>query len=555
MNWINDLILGNGIAHIVLALGFVIAAGIALGKVKIGGISLGMTMVLFVGIAVSHFGIRVEHSTLHFVKEFGLILFVYAVGLQVGPGFFSSFRKGGIKLNLLAAGVVFAGALVTLIIHCITKTPVPTMTGIMSGAVTNTPGLGAAQEAYTAINGASDPTIALGYAVAYPLGVIGIIFSIVSMRYIFRISLDRENKLLNANSNQQDAACTLSAEVQNPALFGKSIRELTNLIERRFVISRIMHAEGRIEIASSETILNSGDKLLIITTPHDADAVTAFIGKALETGIDEWNKPGTELAVRKIFVTRSTINGKTLSQIGLRSKFGVNLTRVNRSGIDLVATPSLQLQVGDEVTLVGGEEAIADAEKLLGNQSKHLNEPNLVPIFTGICLGVIFGSIPFAFPGIPQPVKLGLAGGPLIIAILMSVFGTRFKLVIYTTTSANLMLRETGICLFLACVGLGAGENFVDTVVNGGGLKWILIGVIITVVPLMLVGVIARRFFRLNYFALTGLLAGSTTDPPALSYAVSTCGNDAPSVSYASVYPLTMFLRVMTAQLLILIFA
>ncbi len=555
MNWINDLLWGTGVAHTVLLISIVIAIGILLGKIKIGGISLGMTLVLFVGIALSHFGFRVDHAVLHFVKEFGLILFVYAVGLQVGPGFFASFKKGGVKLNLLATGIVCTGVLTTIIIHYITNIPMSTMVGILSGAVTNTPGLGAAQEAYASIHGTADPSIALGYAVAYPLGVIGIIFSITIIRYIFHINFSKENEQLQQDSaGKNEAVCTLSLAVKNPALFGKNIKAVSELIERRLVISRILHANGQIEIASSKSIINENDKVLVITTPKESEAIASFIGQVIDMPREEWVKLDSDLVSRRILVTQPSINGKTLAQLDFRNKFGVNVTRVNRAGIDLIASPLLPLQFGDRVTVVGSKETIAGIEKILGNKLKHLNEPNLVPIFIGIALGVLLGSIPFIFPGIPQPVKLGLAGGPLVVAILMSVFGTKFKMVTYTTMSANLMLREIGICLFLACVGLGAGEQFVQTIVHDGGLKWIGLGVIITVAPLLLFGLIGRGVCKLNYFTLMGLMAGSTTDPPALSYAVTTAGNDAPSVSYASVYPLTMFLRVMSAQLLILLF-
>lgn len=556
MQWIQDLLWGEGIAHTVLLLSFSIAVGIALGKVKIGGISLGMTMVLFVGIAVSHFGLRVNHEILHFVKEFGLILFVYAVGLQVGPGFFSSLKKGGLRLNLLAAGVVLLGVLTTLTIHYISHIPIPTMVGILSGAVTNTPGLGAAQEAFASTNnGVGDPSIALGYAVAYPLGVIGIIFSITAIRFIFKISFSKENEQLDSqNTQKKDMATILSFVVKNPELFGKNIQTVSHMIDGKFVISRIMLKDGSSQIVSSETILNEGDKIFVITTPQDAPKVTRLVGEAIDMTQEDWNKSAKELISRRILITKSDVNGKTLAQINLRNKFGVNVTRINRSGIDLVAQAHSQLQIGDRLTVVGTADAIAGVEKFLGNKLKRLNEPNLIPLFIGILLGVLLGSIPFAIPGIPQPVKLGLAGGPLIIAILMSVFGYKLKMVTYTTMSANLMIREIGICLFLACVGLGAGEQFVETILYKGGLQWIGLGVIITVVPLLLIGLIGRGLCKLNYFTLMGLLAGSTTDPPALSYATSTANNDAPSVSYATVYPLTMFLRVMTAQLLILLF-
>lgn len=556
MDWFSQLLWGNSIAHSVMLLAFVIAVGVMLGKVKIGGVSLGMTMVLFVGITLSHFGFRMDHALLHFMKEFGLILFVYAVGLQVGPGFFSSFKKGGITLNLLAVGVVLLGVITTVVIYYITDIPMPTMVGILSGAVTNTPGLGAAQEAFAGVNGVPDTSIALGYAVAYPLGVIGIIGSIALVRVLFRVSFEKETAQLEAeNASKKDIADALSLEVQNPALFGKSIQHIFDLVDRKFVISRVMYKNGMEVIASSDIILNEGDKVFVITTPQNMDAITAFIGKKVNMTIDDWMKSDASLIFRKILITKSEMNGKTLQQINLRNRFGVNVTRINRAGIDLVAQADLKLQVGDRVKVVGTEASIAEVEKILGNKIGRLNDPNLIQLFIGIFLGVLFGSIPFVFPGIPQPVKLGLAGGPLIVAILMSVFGIKFKLVTYTTVSANLMIREIGICLFLACVGLGAGENFVDTIVNGGGMTWVGIGVIITVLPLLIVGIIGRRFCKVNYFTLMGLMAGSTTDPPALSYATSTAGNDAPSVGYATVYPLTMFLRVMSAQLLILLFA
>lgn len=556
MDWFSQLLWGNSIAHSVMLLAFAIAVGVMLGKVKIGGVSLGMTMVLFVGITLSHFGFRMDHALLHFMKEFGLILFVYAVGLQVGPGFFSSFKKGGITLNLLAVGIVLLGVITTVVIYYITDIPMPTMVGILSGAVTNTPGLGAAQEAFMGVSGVPDTSIALGYAVAYPLGVIGIIGSIALVRVIFRINFEKETVQLEAeNASKKDIADALSIEVQNPALFGRSIQHIFDLVDRKFVISRVMYKNGMEVIASSDIILNEGDRVFVITTPQNMETISAFIGKKVNMTIDDWTKSDDSLKFRKILITKSEMNGKTLQQINLRNRFGVNVTRINRAGIDLVAQADLKLQVGDRVKVVGTEASIAEVEKILGNKIGRLNDPNLIQLFIGIFLGVLFGSIPFVFPGIPQPVKLGLAGGPLVVAILMSVFGIKFKLVTYTTVSANLMIREIGICLFLACVGLGAGENFVDTIVNGGGMTWVGIGVIITVLPLLIVGIIGRRFCKVNYFTLMGLMAGSTTDPPALSYATSTAGNDAPSVGYAAVYPLTMFLRVMSAQLLILLFA
>jgi putative transport protein len=557
MNWFAELFWGENVAHTVLLFSLVIALGITLGKVKIFGISLGITFVLFVGIVASHFGFRINHGILHFMREFGLILFVYSVGLQVGPGFFSSFKKGGITLNMLAMSVVLLGIIVTIILHYTTGIPMQTMVGILSGAVTNTPGLGAAQQTYSDMhNEVSDSTIAMGYAVAYPLAVVGIILTILLMKYIFKVKVEKETDALNKISmNKNDQIELTSLEVSNPAIFGKNIRDIHRLIERRFVISRVLHAQSnQIEIASPDTVLNEKDKIYVATTPLNRDGVIAFLGRTIDMGQDEWDMLDDHLVARRILITKASINGRSLRQLNLRNNFGVNITRVNRSGVDLIADPGLTLQVGDRVTVVGDEKSIHSVERVLGNQMKRLNEPNLIPIFIGIFLGVLLGSIPFAFPGIPHPVKLGLAGGPLIVAILISIFGPKYHLVTYTTMSANLMLREIGICLFLACVGIGAGENFVSTLVSGGGLHWVGLGIIITVVPLFIIGIVGRLIFKLNYFTLMGLLAGSTTDPPALAYSNAVSGNDVPAVSYATVYPLTMFLRVLSAQLLILFF-
>lgn len=557
MNWINDLIWGQGIGHSILLLSVVIAAGIQLGKIKVFGVSLGITLVLFVGILLGHFGFTINPGVLHFFKEFGLILFVYSVGMQVGPGFFSSFKKGGVTLNLLASGIVLLGVLTALVIHYVSGTPIPTMVGILSGAVTNTPGLGAAQQAYSDIFGTADDTIALGYAVAYPLGVIGIILSMIAIRYLFRVNFDGENqKLEKEDTAHANEAKPISLVVKNPAIFGKSIGELSALMEHRdFVVSRVWRNDNKqIEIASAGTVLQEDDKVFVITTEQDAETIKAFIG--IEIGMErkQWIRMESQFINRRILITKPELNGKRLGQLGLRKLYGINITRINRAGVDLVATPGLTLQVGDRVNVVGTETAVANVEKVLGNSLKRLDEPNLITIFVGIALGIILGSLPITFPGIPQPVKLGLAGGPLIVAILISRFGYRYKLITYTTQSANLMLREIGITLFLACVGISAGDGFVDTIVNNGGLAWIGYGFIITVVPLLIIGCIGRYFCGLNYFTLMGLLAGSTTDPPALAYSNTTAGSDAPAVGYATVYPLTMFLRVLTAQLMILFF-
>ena len=558
MNWINDLLWGEGIGHSILLLSFVIAAGIQLGKIKVFGVSLGITLVLFVGIILGHFGFTINHNVIHFFKEFGLILFVYSVVMQVGPVFFSSFKQGGITLNMLACGIVFLGVLTAVILHYATGSPMPTMVGILSGAVTNTPGLGAAQQAFSDMHGVSDNTIALGYAVAYPLGVIGIILSIILIKYIFRVSFDKENEQLNSeDSSHTNEAKPISLIVKNPAIFNKTVAELSNLLEHRdFVISRVWRDSNKqIEIASANTVLQENDKVFVITTETDAETIKTFIGEEIDMERKQWIRMESQFINRRILITKPELNGKRLGQLKLRKLYGINITRINRAGVDLVAKPGLTLQVGDRVNVVGTETAVSNVEKVLGNSMKRLNEPNLITIFVGIALGIVLGSIPISFPGIPQPVKLGLAGGPLVVAILISRFGYHYKLITYTTQSANLMLREIGITLFLACVGISAGDGFVDTIVNNGGFAWIGYGFIITFVPLMIIGCIGRYFCKVNYFTLMGLIAGSTTDPPALAYSNATAGNDAPSVGYATVYPLTMFLRVLTAQLLILFFA
>ncbi|MDK2852006.1 MAG: putative transport protein [Proteiniphilum sp.] len=555
MEWLVELVSGPGIAHSILILAVVIAVGLLLGKIKIFGISLGTTWILFFGIFLGHLGFQIEPELLNFLKEFGLILFIFSIGMQVGPSFFSSFKQGGITLNLLASGVVLLGVTITIVIHLITGLPIATMVGILSGAVTNTPGLGAAQQTFSDATGATDPTIATAYAVAYPLGVVGIILSLLLLRYIFHINMAEENNQLDQlNESRQTEAQMFSLSVLNPAIMGKTIGEIKKLLDREFVISRVLHTQsGELVVPQTDTKLLEGDKLLVVSNLKNIEAIEALIGKRIDMNREEWQKLDSHLVSRRIAITRPAINGRSIGSLRLRNLFGVNITRVNRAGVDLIADTRLQLQLGDRVTVVGSEEAIASVEKFLGNSLKRLREPNLISIFIGIAIGVLVGSIPFMIPGIPQPVKLGLAGGPLIVAILISTFGPRYKLVTYTTMSANLMLREIGIAIFLACVGLGAGGNFVETVLNGGYL-WIGYGVIITLLPLLIIGLIGRKVCKLNYFTLMGLIAGSMTDPPALAYANASAGNDVPAVSYATVYPLTMFLRVISAQLLILIF-
>ena len=557
MDWIEELVIGTSIGHSIMLLSVVIALGIYLGRIKIFGISLGITFVLFVGIVLGHFGLTINPAVMHFFKEFGLILFVYSVGMQVGPGFFSSFKSGGITLNLLATGIVMLGVIITLIIHYVTGTDMATMVGVLSGAVTNTPGLGAAQQAYSDTFHVVNNDIALGYAVAYPLGVVGIIISIIALKYIFNIDLKKEEEKLNRTEDKSaEEAQPISLIVKNPAIFGKSVGELAQLMEHQeYVVSRIFHSDtGKVEMVTSSTVLNENDKVFIIVKHHDSDMLTTLIGEQIGMERKQWIRMESTFINRRILVTKQELNGKRLGKLNLRHLYGVNITRVNRAGMDLVATPNLTLQVGDRVNVVGTDTSVASVEHVLGNSMKRLNEPNLISIFIGIALGVLLGSIPFTFPGIPQPVKLGLAGGPLIVAILLSRFGSRYGLVTYTTQSANFLLREVGITIFLACVGIGAGAGFVDTIVNKGGLAWVGYGFLITILPLLIIGIIGRYFFKINYFTLIGLLAGSTTDPPALAYANAIAGNDAPSVGYATVYPVTMFLRVLAAQLMILLF-
>lgn len=542
---------GGGVAHSVLILSLVIAFGIMLGKIKIAGISLGVTWILFVGIVFGHFNLSLNEHLLHFLKEFGLILFVYSIGLQVGPGFFSAFKKGGFTLNMLAITSVSLSVVVAIVLYLVTDTSITTMVGILSGAVTNTPGLGAAQQANSDLNGIDAPEIAMGYAVAYPLGVIGTILALQSLKYILKINTTTEETEAEKGLGhlQELTVRPVSLEIVNKAIDNKAIKDIQPLVNRKFVISRIRHQGEKQELVNSETILHIGDQILVISNPKDIEAITVFFGKQIDM---KWENEDTNLVSRRILITKPELNGETLSQLRIRRNFGASITRINRSGVDLVAAPNLQLQMGDRVTVVGSELAVSHAEKVLGNSLKRLNHPNLIPIFIGIALGCVLGSIPFMLPGIPQPLKLGLAGGPLIVSILISRFGPHYKLITYTTMSANLMVREIGIALFLACVGLGAGKGFIETIVNEGGYVWIGYGAIITIFPLLVTGLIGRYGCKLNYYTLIGILSGANTNPPALAYSNDQTSCDAPAVGYATVYPLAMFLRVLSAQLLIL---
>ncbi len=557
MEWFHSLLFEDGIAHAVLLYALTISAGVALGKIRIFGISLGVTFVLFVGLFLGHLGFNANPEIIHFLREFGLILFIFSIGLQVGPGFFSSFKKGGMKMNLLAVSVVLLGVGVAVVLYYILdgRVSMPMMVGILSGAVTNTPGLGAAQETLRQLSESGAvgeaPQIALGYAVAFPLGVTGIILSLMLIRLVFRIDLKKENqRIKDTNDPQSEKIEFLTIRLLNKHFDGRKLHDVKQLVGRSFIVSRMMR-RGDYSVPVGNTVLKQGDILFVITAGAAAEAVTAFLGETTEL---DWKESDKVLVSRRIVITQNNINGKTIGDLHLRSILGTNITRVHRSGIDLLATPDLVLQVGDKVTVVGEPDAIKKVEDLLGNALKRLDHPHILSIFMGIVLGVLAGSVPFEIPGIPMPVRLGLAGGPLIVSILMGRFGYKVKLITYTTQSANLMLREVGITLFLASVGLASGNRFVETVVSADGLIWIGCGFVITTVPLLLTGCVARKMLHLDYFTLTGLLSGSTTDPPALAYSNSISDNDAPAVAYSTVYPLTMFLRVILAQILILLF-
>ena len=560
MNWLSDLLFNpDSIAHIVALYAFVIAVGVLLGKIKIFGISLGVTFVLFVGILVGHFGFTGNTSILNFVQDFGLILFVFCIGLQVGPSFFSSFKKGGVAMNMIAVGIVALNIAVALIIYFALqgRVDIPMMVGVLCGAVTNTPGLGAANEALTQIN-YNGPQIAMGYACAYPLGVMGIILSMILIRFICRIDLNKEEEEIKRGeeANPHLKPFFLNLEVHNEALQGKTVLQVRNFLARDFVCSRIMKSDGCVYIPNANTVLEINDKMFIVCAEDDSEAIITFIGPEVkDVNWDDAGKTEKPMVSRRILVTQSNINGKTLGELHFSSMYGVNVTRVNRSGMDLFASRQLTLQVGDRVMVVGPQDAVDRVAGLLGNQLKRLDHPNIITIFVGILCGILFGSLPIAIPGIPTPIKLGLAGGPLIISILIGRFGHKVKLVTYTTMSANLMLREVGLALFLASVGIKAGGSFVQTVVEGDGLLYVGVGFLITFIPLVIMGVVARWRHKLNYYTLMGLIAGSNTDPPALAYANQVSSNDAPAVGYSTVYPLSMFLRILTAQLLILLMA
>ncbi len=555
MDWLINLFTSNSVAHSVLILGLTIAIGLLLGRIKFGSISLGITWVLFVGILLSHFGLGIDAEICHFVKEFGLILFVYSIGLQVGPGFFSSLKEGGITLNSLAILIVLLGCITCYVIHRITGEELTTMIGVLSGAVTNTPGLGAAQQ--TISDTISDPEmakqttnhLASAYALAYPLGVVGIILSMLLMRYIFRIKFDREKTL--AERSNAPKTVRIDLKVSNIGIVGKRIDEIASITRSKFVVSRMIR-DGKQQIAAADTTLQQGDILRVVISSRDVELVQSLIGESIQIDDKEWQTSASHLEKRRILVTKSGINGKHIGDLHIRESYNVTITRVVRAGIELVATYELRLQIGDVVVVVGRKNDLDQVAAILGNSVRRLDHPNLLPIFIGIFLGVVLGSIPIMLPGVPLPVKLGLAGGPLIVAILVGRYGPNYKLVTFTTNSANMMIREIGISLFLAAVGLGAGEGFASAFADGG-YWWILYGVIITMLPLIITGIVARKVFKIDYFSIMGLMSGAMTDPPALAYANSVSSNERAAVAYATVYPLTMFLRIFTAQILTLI--
>ena len=552
MNWLQSLFFGTGVPHSIFILTLAIASGIFLShRLKFKGITLGITWILFCAIAFSHFGMHLDPVVETFAKDFGLILFVYSIGLQVGPSFFSSFGKGGIKLNLLAMTVVFLGCATAYLISVLSGVDIATMTGVLFGAVTNTPGLGAAQQAFTDITGSANPNIASGYAMAYPLGVVGIITVILAMRWFFRIKLDDEEARLVSESEVQKEIKYIDVLLVNPQVEGAHIRDLSQLCHMNLIVSRLVRPTGEDELPDVDTVLHVGDRIRVVVDKENEKSVLLL---GMETSLPNDPSQQAHLVSRHVVVTKPELNGKRIGDLNVRAAYHVSITRIRRAGIELLATRDLYLQLGDRITVVGEERAVNKVEQLFGNSTKRLDVPNLASIFLGIALGVVVGMLPIMLPGLSQPFKLGIAGGSLIVAILMGCFGPKLHVITYTTSSANLMIREIGIALFLAAVGFGAGKTFIPTLLDGGYV-WIGFGVIITLLPLLIVGVIGRMWLKLDYFTLMGLLAGSTTNPPALAYATTvSTANDRSAVAYSTVYPLTMFLRVLTGQLMILLF-
>ena len=568
MEWFQNLFtVTDSVAHVVLLYSLVIAVGVWLGKIKFGSVSLGVTFVLFAGIVVGHIynaagiadadgGFACPSKVLTFIQDFGLILFVYCIGLQVGPGFFQSFKKEGLRLNLITLGIVALNIITMLVLYFLVfdtsdPTSLPMAVGVLCGAVTNTPGLGAAQEAIGTLGiNMGNMNIAPGYACAYPLGVIGIIGATIAVRYLCRIKLEKEEEEIRMRQEDNPHAKPhhMTLRVKNHALEGKNFGQLSQFLGRTFVCTHFKQGD-EIITPNKDTEIHYGDELMIVCAEDDAEAVLAFIGEEVEV---DWKAEQAPIVSKRILVTKPEVNGKTFGNMHFSSIYGVNVTRITRQGMDLFADRSLRIQIGDRLMVVGPEDCVNRAARVLGNSIKRLDHPNVGAIFLGILVGIVFGMIPFQFPGMATPLKLGIAGGPLVIAILAGAYGYKFHLVTYTTTSANLLLREIGLILFLASVGIKAGANFWNTVAHGDGLMYVWVGFLITIIPLLIMGVVARLRFKMNYFTLMGVIAGSTTDPPALGYANQTANNDAASVGYSTVYPLAMFLRILVAQALIL---
>ena len=558
-HWLKELFTTtDSVAHIALLYAVVIAIGVYLGKIKVFGISLGVTFVLFAGIVAGHIGFTAPSNILTFIQDFGLILFVFMIGMQVGPGFFESFGKAGVKLNGLAATAILLNIVVMFACYYIffdtsDRTTLPMMVGTLYGAVTNTPGLGAANEALGSVfpNGGV-PQIASAYACAYPLGVLGIINATILIRYVCKVRLEKEEEQLKAmeETNANKKPYKMHLEVTNRYLEGKTLLQVHDFLNRDFVVSRLVH-NGELCIPNRDTLFHVGDQMLIVCAEADQEAIMAFIGPKLDIDFEQQDQP---LVSKRILITNPKVNGKTLASMHFSSVHGVNVTRITRHGMDLFASASLPMQVGDKIMVVGPEDAVDRVANQMGNSVRRLNAPNIATIFVGIILGIIFGSLPIAIPGMPVPMKLGIAGGPLIIAILIGRYGYKIHLVTYTTTSANMMLREIGLVLFLASVGIKAGANFFETVVEGDGVLYVLTGFLITIIPILIVGPIARIRYKFNYFTIAGMIAGTYTDPPALAYANSICSKEAPALGYSTVYPLSMFLRILTAQLVVLFF-
>ena len=551
MEWINSILVEHSALQAVIVLSIICALGLSLGKIKILGVSLGVTFVFFVGILAGHLGLSIDPDMLSYAENFGLILFVYALGLQVGPGFFSSFRKGGITLNMLAMGVILLGVVSTVVASVVTGISVQDMVGVMCGAVTNTPALGAAQQTLKQI-GMDSSSLALGCAVAYPLGVVGVIMALAVVRKV--LYRDNENLLPH---DEQDGAYITAFKVQNPAIFNKKLKDLDVLKGHHFIISRLWRGDEEASIPNSDTELQSGDRILVVTNEKDVPALTVLFGEQESTDWNkrdiDWNKVDSQLVSQRILITKPELNGKKLGSLHLRNEYGVNTTRVYRGGLQFLARPQLRLQLGDRLTVVGDAEGVSKVREMMGNAVKSLGEPNLVSVFIGLTIGLILGAIPIVIPGVSTPVKLGLAGGPIIVGILIGTFGPRFHMVTYVTRSANLMMRALGLSLYLACLGIDAGAEFMDTVMRPEGAMWIGLGFLITIVPVLIIGFIACKFMKMDYATVGGMLCGSMSNPMALNYANDAVNGDAPSVAYTTVYPMSMFARVIIVQVLLLV--